>query len=70
MHLHLDEEMCAGHGLCYFESDELFDLRDSDGKAVILLDPVPDRLIGAARQSVELCPERALRLVDSNADSA
>lgn len=63
----LDLELCQGHGLCYFESDELFDLRDDDGKAVILQDPVPDHLTEVATRAVRACPERALRLErDSN----
>ena len=59
-HIKADMSLCQGHGLCYFESDELFDLRDDDGKVIILKDPVPDHLISAAEAGVRVCPERAL----------
>lgn len=66
--LHVDLNLCQGHGLCYFESDELFDLRDEDGKAVLLMDEVPERLLEKARAAVRVCPERAIRLVESGND--
>lgn len=58
--LTVDFDVCAGHGLCYFESSQLFDLRDSDGKAVVLVDEVPDHLVAVARTCVDGCPERAI----------
>jgi ferredoxin len=64
MRIEVDLGLCEGHGLCYFESSELFDLRDEDGKAVVLVDEVPVGLEQAARNSVQVCPERAIRVVE------
>lgn len=64
MKIDVDLELCQGHGLCYFESDELFDLRDSDGKAVVLVGDVPQRLQEAARAAAQVCPERAIKVIE------
>ncbi|GAB7005700.1 hypothetical protein JCM18899A_31730 [Nocardioides sp. AN3] len=64
MHISVDLGSCQGHGLCYFESEELFALRDPDGKSIVQVDPVPERLAPVARRSVDVCPERAIRLLD------
>lgn len=64
--IQVDLELCQGHGLCYFESADLFDLRDEDGKAVVLMDTVPDRLLAKAEAAVRVCPERAIRLLEND----
>ncbi|MFE4419515.1 ferredoxin [Streptomyces sp. NPDC056817] len=60
--LHVDEALCKGHGLCYFGWPKIYDLRE-DGIAVALVDEIPAELLEEARNSVEACPERALRIV-------
>ncbi|MEI6251055.1 MAG: ferredoxin [Actinomycetes bacterium] len=64
MKVTVNHELCRGHGLCYFESDQLFELRDLDGKSVVLHDPVPEELNQKARDAVELCPERAISVIE------
>jgi ferredoxin len=60
----VDHALCQGHGACYFASDELFAIREGDGRAVVLADPVPDGLIAAARRAEANCPERAIILTE------
>ncbi len=60
----VDHAICQGHAACYFTSDALFAIRDSDGRAVVLLDPVPAELTDAARRAEAGCPERAITLVE------
>lgn len=60
----VDLDLCEGHGLCYFEAPDLFTLRSADGKAVVLLDPIPEDRRSAAIRCVEVCPERAITLED------
>jgi ferredoxin len=62
-HLKVDLDACQGHGLCYAVSEELFDLREPDGKAIVLLDPVPPKLLESAQESIDACPERAIILL-------
>ncbi len=64
MKVTIDHDLCRGHGLCYFQSKQLFDLRDLDGKSVVLHDPVPEELTQKARDAVELCPERAISVTE------
>jgi ferredoxin len=62
MRCSVDLELCQGHGLCFFAAEELFEIRDSDGKAVALHEVVPPHLVEAARFAQEACPERAIEL--------
>lgn len=60
----IDLDVCQGHGVCYLSSDELFAIRETDGRAIALLDPVPDRLIEAAKKIANACPEQAIVIVE------
>jgi ferredoxin len=60
-HLIVDRGACAGHGLCYGAAPEILDC-DDQGDPVITVDPLPEELVGRAREVIELCPERALTL--------
>jgi ferredoxin len=64
MHVKVDLEACQGHGLCYFAAEALYEIRDSDGRAIVLLDPVPDDMHEAARKSADVCPERAITIIE------
>ncbi|MCB1486776.1 MAG: ferredoxin [Bauldia sp.] len=66
-HVRVDADACQGHGLCYFASDRLFVLDDSDGKARVLIDPLPEDLEDDALDAVETCPEQAITIVDDAA---
>ena len=48
-------------GTCEALVPTLFEV-DDDG-AHVLLDPIPDDLVEAARDAAEQCPSRALRVV-------
>lgn len=59
MRVAVDEDRCAGHGMCLTLCPEVFDLSD-DGWAVANPDEVPAEFEGAAREAIENCPERAI----------
>lgn len=61
MRLEIDSNACVGHGRCYAEAPHVLDA-DDEGKAVALVDVVPDEWLGEARMAVESCPEQAIRL--------
>ena len=60
MRVTVDEDRCAGHGMCLTLCPEIFDLTD-DGWAVADPDEVPAEHEAAAREAIENCPERAIR---------
>jgi ferredoxin len=64
MRVQVDEELCQGHARCATTATEVFGLRDEDGHAVVLLDPVPLEHQESARRAVIGCPEQALRVID------
>ena len=55
------DRICIMSGTCEALVPTLFEV-DDDG-AHVLLDPVPDDLVEAARDAAEQCPSRALRVV-------
>lgn len=60
MKVTVDEDRCAGHGMCLTLCPEVFELTD-DGWAVADPEDVAEGLEGAALEAIENCPERAIR---------
>ncbi|MGE0216064.1 ferredoxin [Mycolicibacterium sp.] len=63
MRVIVDEDRCAGHGMCLTLCPEVFTLAD-DGWAVADPETVPPGLEDAAREAIANCPERAIREID------
>jgi ferredoxin len=64
MKIHIDENLCAGHGRCYTLAPELLDSND-EGYPTSLgedLDVAP-QLEDAAQRVVANCPEGAIRIL-------
>jgi ferredoxin len=59
MKVTVDEDRCAGHGMCLTLCPEVFELTD-DGWAVADPEDVPDGLEGSVREAIENCPEHAI----------
>jgi ferredoxin len=59
----VDEDRCAGHGMCLTLCPEVFDMTD-DGWAVADPPEVPVGLEDAARSAITNCPERAIVEID------
>jgi ferredoxin len=63
--VHVDQELCQGHGRCYSLAAELFE-PDEIGNGVEIGDGnVPPALEDAARKAVMNCPERAIIIEES-----
>jgi ferredoxin len=61
MRVKVDSERCHGHQMCAIASPEVFG-SDEYGNAVVLLDPVPERLHATTRRAEANCPERAVTI--------
>ena len=59
MKVSVDEDRCAGHGVCVGTCPEVFELND-DGYSIVLTPEVPVELEAAVRAAVRGCPERAI----------
>jgi ferredoxin len=57
--VHVDEDRCAGHGICAALCPSLFALND-DGYSEVLQPDVPADLEQSALSAVRQCPERAI----------
>ncbi|HET6733600.1 ferredoxin [Mycobacterium sp.] len=58
MKITVDDDRCAGHGMCLTLCPEVFTLND-DGYAEALTD-IPAQFEAAVREAIECCPERAI----------
>lgn len=63
MRIVADTDVCAGSGQCVLTDPALFD-QDDDGTVAVLVEQLDDAQAGNARQAVDLCPTRALRIAD------
>jgi ferredoxin len=60
--VHVDQEICQGHGRCYSLAPELFE-PDEIGNGIEIGDgTVPAGLEDAARKAALNCPERAITI--------
>lgn len=63
MRVTVDEDRCAGHGMCLTLCPEVFEMTD-DGWAVATPGEIPAEYERATREAVENCPERAISETD------
>ncbi|UXA19780.1 ferredoxin [Mycobacterium sp. SMC-4] len=64
MRITVDEDRCAGHGMCLTLCPEVFELND-DGWAVAQPSEIPEHLEGAVKDAIANCPERAIAEITS-----
>ena len=62
MRIHIDTEVCQGHGVCHMSAPDLFLWRAEDGQAYVLSEEVPVELEEAASLGARSCPERAITI--------
>lgn len=60
MRVSVDQDMCQGHGVCYMTTPEIFQTREEDGQACVVLAEIPPELEDAAILAQQSCPERAI----------
>ena len=63
MRIKADTGVCVGSGQCVLTEPAVFD-QDDDGIVVLLTDQPGDQAAGRAREAVNLCPSRALSVVE------
>jgi ferredoxin len=59
----VDEDRCAGHGMCLTLCPDVFEMTD-DGWAVAAPGDVSTEFEAAARDAITNCPERAIVEID------
>lgn len=63
MRVNVDEDRCAGHGMCLTLCPEVFHMTD-DGWAVADPAEVPAGLDQAVKDAIQNCPEQAISEID------
>ncbi|HZN15483.1 MAG TPA: ferredoxin [Acidimicrobiales bacterium] len=66
MRVHVDPELCQGHGRCYAVAPEVFDMDDIGNGHEIGDGRVPAELEHKARVAVANCPERAINIEEKD----
>lgn len=56
----LDQDKCVSGGQCVFAAPEVFDQRDEDGVAVLLMSEIPAELEDGVREAADICPALAI----------
>jgi ferredoxin len=67
MRVTVDAARCQGHTLCNMNAPEVFILSDEDGHAQAITGDVPEHWQEATRLAAIGCPERAVRLLEEDA---
>ena len=65
----IDRELCQGHAVCMDEAPEVFLVIERAGayaQTSLLADPPPDEQRQRVEAAVRLCPNRALKIVESD----
>jgi ferredoxin len=63
--IELDEDLCQGHAMCELEAPDVFSV-PKRGVVEILDHEPPDELRDAVELAVEMCPTRALTLIEKD----
>jgi ferredoxin len=62
MHVHVDPDVCQGHGLCELSAPGVFHLREEDGQSYVLSEEVSPSDEANVRLAARGCPERAITI--------
>lgn len=63
--IELDDDLCQGHAMCELEAPDVFRV-PKRGVVEILDHEPPDDLRDAVELAVEMCPTRALTLIEKD----
>jgi ferredoxin len=64
MRVHVNPDICQGHGVCHMSAPDVFQLRDEDGHAYVVNDEVAEDQSDDAWLGADSCPERAITVGD------
>jgi ferredoxin len=66
VHVTLDQDRCCASGQCVLAVPEVFDQRDEDGVAVILVPDPPAALHAKLRAAAVRCPAQCIQVTDAS----
>ncbi|MDT6987703.1 ferredoxin [Streptomyces lusitanus] len=70
MDITIDHDRCIGAGQCALVAPGVFDQRDEDGLAVLLVDRPAGEQRAAAREAAESCPLSAISVREDRQPAA
>ncbi|MHA6695238.1 ferredoxin [Homoserinimonas sp. A520] len=60
----LDQVKCVSGGQCVFAAPEVFDQREEDGVAFLLMEDIPEHLQAGVREAADVCPALAITFTE------
>lgn len=64
MRITIDESACIGAGACVMAAEEVFDQREEDGRAYLLVEQAPEDQHDLVHEAAETCPTGAITVED------
>ncbi|MEU9339960.1 ferredoxin [Streptomyces sp. NPDC048278] len=64
MKITIDEELCCASGLCTVKAPDVFDQREEDGIAVLLLADAGPEHHESVKEAAAVCPAVAIHLAE------
>lgn len=64
MKIQVDQALCREYANCVIESPDVFDLDETSGKVIALLDEPPAELHAEVRAAAASCPVHAITLLE------
>ena len=65
MRIHVDRDLCQGHGVCESEAPTVFSV-SKKGDLTILDETPPDDVRGEVEKAVKFCPTHALKIEEDS----
>jgi ferredoxin len=62
MRIHVDFDLCQGHGACKNEAPAVFDVDEREHRVIVLAEEPPETERDAVKRAVKYCPTFALKL--------
>jgi ferredoxin len=64
MRVEVNRDLCVGSGQCVVIASSVFDQDDDSGTVVLLNDTPPESMGDEIAEAVEICPARAIAIVE------
>ena len=62
MKIDIDLSVCQGYANCIMEAEDIFDLDEETGLAVLVMTEVPEERLAEVQRAAASCPVRAIRV--------
>lgn len=66
--IHVDADLCQGHGVCESEAPSVFVVAKGDEHVTVLVDQPGAELADEVARAVKYCPTSAIKIIDEEGE--